>query len=60
MAAYLLVLQAAETAQTAASRGKGLATVRGARVTTLWNARIALRGYVQGWPTSSMTRTRAP
>jgi hypothetical protein len=49
MAAYLLLLQAAETAQTAAaSRGKGLATVRNSKVTTLWNAMNALRIYVQG------------
>jgi hypothetical protein len=49
MAAYLLLIQAAETAQTAsASRGKGLATVRNTKVTTLWNAMHALRIYVQG------------
>jgi hypothetical protein len=49
MAAYLLLVQAAETAQTAAAaRGKGLATVRNTKITTLWSAMNALRVYVQG------------
>ncbi len=49
MAALLLLIQAAETAQTAsASRAKGLAAVRNTKITPLWNAMILLRAYVQG------------
>jgi len=49
MAAYLLLIQAAEAAQTAsASRAKGLAAVRNTKITPLWNAMNLLRVYVQG------------
>ena len=49
MAAFLLLIEAAQTAQTAsASRAKGLAAVRNTKITPLWNAMILLRGYVQG------------
>ena len=49
MAAFLLLVEAAEVAQTAsASRAKGLAAVRNTKITPLWNAMILLRGYVQG------------
>ena len=49
MAAFLLLIQAAETAQTAsASRAKGLAAVRNTKITPLWNAMNLLRVYVQG------------
>ena len=49
MAAFLLLIEAAQTAQTvSASRGKGLAAVRNTKITPLWNAMILLRSYVQG------------
>ena len=49
MAAFLLMIQAMQAAQTAsASRGKGLAAVRNTKITPLWNAMILLRVYVQG------------
>jgi len=49
MAAFLLLIEAAQTAQTAAaSRAKGLAAVRDTKITPLWNAMILLRSYVQG------------
>ena len=49
MAAFLLLIEAADTAQTAsASRAKGLAAVRDTKITPLWTAMILLRAYVQG------------
>jgi hypothetical protein len=49
MAAFLLLIEAAQAAQTAsASRAKGLAAVRNTKITPLWNAMILLRVYVQG------------
>ena len=49
MAAFLLLIQAAQAAQTAsASRAKGLAAVRNTKITPLWNAMLLLRVYVQG------------
>jgi hypothetical protein len=49
MAAFLLLIEAVDTAQTAsASRAKGLAAVRNTKITPLWNAMILLRVYVQG------------
>jgi hypothetical protein len=49
MAAFLLLIEAAQTAQTAsATRAKGLAAVRNTKITPLWNAMILLRSYVQG------------
>jgi len=49
MAAFLLLIEAAEKAQTAsASRAKGLAAVRNTKITPLWNAMLLLRTYVQG------------
>ncbi len=49
MAAFLLLIEAAQAAQTAsASRAKGLAAVRNTKITPLWNAMILLRAYVQG------------
>jgi hypothetical protein len=49
MPAFLLLLQAAAAAQiAAASRGKGLATVRDTKVDDLWDAMNAIRVYVQG------------
>ena len=49
MAAFLLLIEAAQVAQTAsASRTRGLAAVRNTKITPLWNAMILLRAYVQG------------
>jgi hypothetical protein len=49
MPALLLLIQAAQTAQTAAaSRAKGLAAVRNTKITPLWSAMLLLRTYVQG------------
>jgi hypothetical protein len=49
MAAFLLLIEAAQVAQTAsASRAKGLAAVRNTKITPLWTAMILLRSYVQG------------
>src|SRR5262249_44729225 len=49
MAAYLLLLQAAVTAQTATpSRTKGLTTFRNKQIDNLWTAMKALKTYVQG------------
>jgi hypothetical protein len=49
MPAFLLLIEAAQVAQTAsASRAKGLAAARDTKVTPLWNAMILLRAYVQG------------
>jgi hypothetical protein len=49
MAAFALLIQAAQTAQTAsASRGKGLAAARNTKIAPLWSAMLLLRAYVQG------------
>ena len=49
MAAFLLLIEAAQTAQTAsASRAKGLAAVRNTKITPLWTAMNLLLVYVQG------------
>ncbi len=49
MAAFLLLIEAAQAAQTAsASRAKGLAAVRNTKITPLWNAMNLLCVYVQG------------
>jgi hypothetical protein len=49
MAAFALLIQAAQTAQTAsASRGKGLAATRNTKISPLWSAMMLLRAYVQG------------
>jgi hypothetical protein len=50
MAAFLLLIEAAETAQTAKSTtgAKGSATTRNIKITPLWNAMNVLRVYVQG------------
>jgi hypothetical protein len=49
MAAFLLLIQAAATAQTAsASRAKGLAATRNTKISPLWSAMLLLRAYVQG------------
>jgi hypothetical protein len=49
MPAFLLLLQAATAAQlAAATRAKGLATVRDTKVDDLWDAMQTLRIYVQG------------
>jgi hypothetical protein len=50
MAAFLLLIQAADAAQTAKSTtgARGLAAVRNTKITPLWNAMNLLRIYVQG------------
>ena len=50
MAAFLLLIQAADTAQTAKSTtgAKGSAAARSTKITPLWNAMHLLRVYVQG------------
>ena len=49
MPAFLLLLQAAAAAQTAAAtRANGLASLRDTKVDDLWDAMQALRVYVQG------------
>ena len=50
MAALLLLIQAADTAQTTKSTtgAKGTAAARNTKITPLWNAMILLRAYVQG------------
>jgi hypothetical protein len=49
MAAFLLLIQAAQTAQIAsASRAKGLAATRNTKISPLWSAMMLLRAYVQG------------
>ncbi len=49
MAAFLLLLQAAAAAQTAAAtRAKGLASIRDTKVDDLWDAMHTLRTFVQG------------
>ena len=49
MANFLLLIEAAATAQSAAaSRGKGLAALRDTKVDALWNAMQALKTYVAG------------
>ena len=49
MPAFLLLLQAAAAAQlAAATRAKGLATLRDTKVDDLWDAMQTLRTYVQG------------
>jgi hypothetical protein len=50
MAAFFLLIQAADTAQTAKSTtgAKGTATARNMKITPLWNAMNAIRVYVQG------------
>ena len=49
MPAFLLLIQAAATAQAAsASKAKGLAAIRDTKIDTLWTAMQSLRTYVQG------------
>jgi hypothetical protein len=49
MPAFLLLIQAAATAQAAsASKAKGLAAIRDTKVDTLWTAMQSLKTYVQG------------
>jgi hypothetical protein len=49
MAAFLLLIQAAATAQTAtATRAMGLASLRDTKVDALWTAMLALKAYVGG------------
>jgi hypothetical protein len=52
MAAFLLLIQAAAAAQTAAeTRAKGLAAARDVKVEALWTAMLALKTYVAGLAT---------
>ncbi len=49
MAAFLALIQAAATAQSAAAtRAKGLASVRDQKIDALWTAMNTLKTYVQG------------
>jgi hypothetical protein len=48
MAAFLILIQNLEAAQTAAKAGKGLAAARNAKRDLLWTAMESLRVYVQG------------
>ncbi len=59
MAAFLLLLQAADAAQSAAAtRAKGLAALRDTKVDELWNAMQTLKTYVAGLA-STMDATSA-
>src|SRR5262245_15839461 len=49
MPAFLLLIQAAATAQAAsATRGMGLAAIRDTKVDALWTAMLSIKTYVQG------------